>query len=188
MTIQAEEDCEVLVFEGHLLDRVYEVCPKLSLIIDCLVGKDITRKLYCTSDLANIIVNNKLGNSQYARSMSIAPANFGKGETIWSFDEKFCFKVFPFLSSFVIIVKETKLLLISKMLKAIVLNFVKKKFLMTNIPKAVRFDLTSSTNLLPDFCLTFQFWVNFFSGHSHRHIVTRNGTSGFDQSKLTNFV
>jgi hypothetical protein len=80
VTIQAEEDCEVLVLEGQHLERVYEVCPKLNLIVDCLVGKDITRKLYCTSDLANSIVNNKVGTSQYARSMSIAPANFGKGE------------------------------------------------------------------------------------------------------------
>jgi hypothetical protein len=80
VTIQAEEDCEVLVLEGQHLERVYEVCPKLNLIVDCLVGKDITRKLYCTSDLANSIVNNKVGTSQYARSMSIAPANFGKGK------------------------------------------------------------------------------------------------------------
>jgi hypothetical protein len=39
VTISADEDSEVLVFDGHDLDRVYEVTPKLSLILDCLVGK-----------------------------------------------------------------------------------------------------------------------------------------------------
>ena len=43
MTIKADEDSEILVFDGHNLDRVYEVTPRLSLIIDCLVAKDITR-------------------------------------------------------------------------------------------------------------------------------------------------
>ena len=45
VTIRAEEDSEVLVLDGHSLDRVFEVTPKLSLIIDCLVGKDITRSV-----------------------------------------------------------------------------------------------------------------------------------------------
>ena len=38
VTVVAEEDCEVLVFDVHHLDRVYEICPKFNLILDCLVS------------------------------------------------------------------------------------------------------------------------------------------------------
>ena len=80
VTIVAEEDCQVLVFDGYHLDRVYEVCPKLNLILDCLVGKDINQKLYSTCDLANSIMNEKNGAAQRNRGLSIAGPNFGKGK------------------------------------------------------------------------------------------------------------
>jgi hypothetical protein len=46
--------------------------------IDLKVGKDITRKLYCTSDLANSIINEK---SHMTIKASTSGPNFGKGKT-----------------------------------------------------------------------------------------------------------
>jgi len=64
------------VFWHENIDK--KAVGKMFLEIDFKVGKDITRKLYCTSDLANSIINEK---SHVMRRPSLSGPNFGKGKT-----------------------------------------------------------------------------------------------------------
>jgi len=47
-------DCEVLVFDEETLERVFDDAPKMRFVVDCLVAKDISKKLYAVSDIANM--------------------------------------------------------------------------------------------------------------------------------------
>ena len=50
VTLDAVNDCKVLRLSESNVRRAFEVDPDLEFLVDCLVSKDITRKLYVIND------------------------------------------------------------------------------------------------------------------------------------------
>ena len=87
VTIEATTPCRVLVLRRRDLEVAFETVPSLRMLIDCLVGKDIAKKLYATSDNVGSIKNgfkirssrkNLLGNMlNFRRTASADAINTG---------------------------------------------------------------------------------------------------------------
>ena len=50
VTLDAVNDCKVLRLSESNVRRAFEDDPDLEFLVDCLVSKDITRKLYVIND------------------------------------------------------------------------------------------------------------------------------------------
>ena len=50
VTLDAVNDCKVLRLSESNVRRAFEEDPDLEFLVDCLVSKDITRKLYVIND------------------------------------------------------------------------------------------------------------------------------------------
>ena len=50
MSLDAVNDCQVLRLSDANVRRVFESDPELEFLVNCLVSKDITRKLYVIND------------------------------------------------------------------------------------------------------------------------------------------
>ena len=66
MTLDAVNDCKVLRLSEPNVRRAFEEDPDLAFLVDCLVSKDITRKLYVIND--NVYSASKRARSNYCNS------------------------------------------------------------------------------------------------------------------------
>ena len=63
--MEATTPCRLLVLDRRDLEIAYATVPSLRMIVDCLVGKDVAKKLYATSDnVCSIKDGFKLRNSR----------------------------------------------------------------------------------------------------------------------------
>lgn len=53
VSVEAACECQLLVFESAYLEKVFESDSRLRFIMDCLVGKDVSKKLYAVSDMTS---------------------------------------------------------------------------------------------------------------------------------------
>ena len=63
MTLDAVNDCKVLRLSESNVRRAFAEDPDLEFLVDCLVSKDITRKLYVIND--NVYSASKRARSNY---------------------------------------------------------------------------------------------------------------------------
>ena len=50
VTTEATIPCRLLVLNRRDVEAAFQVVPSLKMLLDCLIGKDIAKKLYATSD------------------------------------------------------------------------------------------------------------------------------------------
>lgn len=84
VTITAEEDCVYLCWPRMKLERVLRHRPLLKVVLDCIIGKDITQKLYSLNEHLSGLDNERkrakteeLWARAHNRSMSMDAVNTG---------------------------------------------------------------------------------------------------------------
>ena len=54
VSVEAISECKVLILEENSLEKAFDSYPRLRFVLDGLVGKDVAKKLYAVSDIANM--------------------------------------------------------------------------------------------------------------------------------------
>ncbi len=88
VSIEAVTDCKMLVLDQDNLEKAFDTEPSLHFVLDCLVGKDVSQKLYSVSDVTSMCaaaqenLSPALGNLLGAGGAKGASNNSSSGKSL----------------------------------------------------------------------------------------------------------